>query len=680
MLNPSLVAGVLSILIFQTAASSGEGHAEPTPIACRIFGLAVAKTFRQLNPDKTLLILDSGSTLGGVWSRERHYPGLKTNNMIGTMEYPDFPMDGDEFNLQPGDHIPGETMHVYLAKYARRFGILSNIRYRCKVDVAEHQDGPDGGWMLSVREEGVKGEKRIYARKLVVATGMTSEPVKPVIEGEEQFGAPVFHCKDFGKHADTLCSAKRVAVLGGTKSAWDVAYSYASSGVEVDWIIRESGHGPVWMAPPYVTPFKKWLEKLVHIRLLTWFSPCIWGDVDGYGGIRRFLHGTSFGRAITNIFWKVLGNDVLTLNKYTSHPEVLKLKPWTDPMFVASGFSILNYPTNIFDLVRAGAIRVHIADVTALTTRTVHLSDGTQLVGTDALCCATGWKHVPPVRFVLADGTDAAPELGLPHDPATSDELFSREEMRRADEEILARFPRLRNQPVMNKDHVARNIGTGNRTATLAPKAGGGTSSLSSQPVEEQSLTPWTLYRFMVPPSTRFLQTRDIAFAGILMNFSTLLVAHAQALWITAYFAGQLAPSVIPSVVTQNSPLTPSPSAAGTVSSVSADPKAKAKASSTTEQSLASLRSETLLHARFGRWRYPFGRGAQFPDFVFDAVPYLDLLLRDLGLETKRKKLAITKRSKGGMFAWLKEVVEPYGPEDYKGLVEEFVQLRKEGV
>lgn len=92
--------------------------------------------------------------------------------------------------------------------------------------------------MLSVREEGVKGEKRIYARKLVVATGMTSEPVKPVIEGEEQFGAPVFHCKDFGKHADTLCSAKRVAVLGGTKSAWDVAYSYASSGVEVDWIIR----------------------------------------------------------------------------------------------------------------------------------------------------------------------------------------------------------------------------------------------------------------------------------------------------------------------------------------------------------------------------------------------------------------------------------------------------------
>jgi hypothetical protein len=30
-----------------------------------IFGLAAAKTFKQLNPGKSLAILDSGSTLGG---------------------------------------------------------------------------------------------------------------------------------------------------------------------------------------------------------------------------------------------------------------------------------------------------------------------------------------------------------------------------------------------------------------------------------------------------------------------------------------------------------------------------------------------------------------------------------------------------------------------------------------
>jgi hypothetical protein len=60
-------------------------------------------------------------------------------------------------------------------------------------------------------------------------------------------------------------------------------YAYASKGVKVDWVIRgkvvdnvrfmlaslicvfpESGHGAAWMAPPYVTPLKKWLEKLVR--------------------------------------------------------------------------------------------------------------------------------------------------------------------------------------------------------------------------------------------------------------------------------------------------------------------------------------------------------------------------------------------------------------------------------
>ena len=72
------------------------------------------------------------------------------------------------------------------------------------------------------------------------------------------------------------------------------------------------------------------------------------------------------------------------------------------------------------------------------------------------------------------------------------------------------------------------------------------------------------------------------------------------------------------------------------------------------------LRRETVLHSRFGRWRYPAGYGARFPDFVFDAVPYLDLLLGDLGLPIYRKT------------GWVAEATEPYGPEDYRGLVEEW--------
>jgi len=156
--------------------------------------------------------------------------------MLGTFEYPDFPMSSDVFGVKPGEHMSGEVMYSYLTKYAERFGILDKIRYQSAVLGAEHQDGAEGGWILTVQNGDL--QHKIFARKLVMAAGLTSEPFLPRIEGQDDFGMPIFHSKDFTKYADTLDSAKKVTVFGGTKSAWDVVYAYASKGVKVDWVIR----------------------------------------------------------------------------------------------------------------------------------------------------------------------------------------------------------------------------------------------------------------------------------------------------------------------------------------------------------------------------------------------------------------------------------------------------------
>jgi hypothetical protein len=351
--------------------------------------------------------------------------------------------------------------------------------------------------------------------------------------------------------------------------------------------------------------------------MLTWFSPCIWGDADGYAKTRGFYHGTAVGRTITNNFWKVLGNDVLTLNKYDSHPETAKLKPWSEPMFTASSFSIMNYSTDFLEMVRSGeCIKVHIADITHLSPRTVHLSDGSSF-GTDAMCCATGWKHLPPLKF-LPEGIDK--ELGIPHTP-TDEPLFTPGMVEKADKEILSRFPRLKQQPVQNKN--------------LKPLLDLPGVSTKEKVNPSTPLTPYTLYRFMVPPSERLLKHRDIAFAGILMHFSAALISNAQALWINAYFDGRLSPTVM-------------------------------RTASGEGKSMEDIRYETVLYSRFGKWRYPAGHGTRFPDFVFDAVPYVDLVIGDLGLPIYRK---------GGLVA---EATEPYGPEDYKDLVGEW--KKKEGL
>jgi hypothetical protein len=357
-----------------------------------------------------------------------------------------------------------------------------------------------------------------------------------------------------------------------------------------------------------VTPLKTWLEKLVTTRLLTWFSPCVWGDADGFGVVRRLLHGTRLGRWLVDAFWGVLASDVLALNAYDAHPETRKLKPWTSPFWVASSLSILNYPTPFFDLVRSGAVRVHIADIASLSPNTIHLSSGAR-IPTSALVCSTGWKATPNITFRPA-GLDRS--LGLPW----ADDCADRTLAQRADDEILRRFPRLRAQPQ-----------PGSRYRPLSSSA------------EAAAPHPFRLYRFMVP--TAYAEDRSVAFLGVTMTINTALVAQTQALWVSAYMSGKLTPA-------------PSPPPASLFDGQQEEINIPA-------QSSLALEWETSLHSEFGRFRYPAGFGRRNPDFVFDALPYVDLLLRDLGVDAVRKR------------ALWKRCFVPYGMEDYRGLVAEWL-------
>jgi hypothetical protein len=524
--------------------------------------------------------------------------------MLGTYEYSDFPMDTKSFGVEPGQHIPGAVLHRYLTAYAQRFGVYERTRLNTRVESAE-EDEELSEWTLSVTDTKTGVTSSLKTKKLVVATGLTSAPHMPTFAGQDTFSSPLFHTIDFAAHAETLQTARHAVVLGGAKSAWDAAYAYAQAGVSVDMVIRPSGRGPVWMAPPYVTPLKKWLEKLVHTRFLQWLSPCIWGQEDGYGGIRRFLHGTWFGRKIVDTFWGILGADVVALNGFDSDPELAKLKPWHAAFWVGSGLSILNYPTDFFALVREGKIHIHHAEITHLSPQTVHLSTttagSTLSLPADVLVCATGWKSRPPLTFLPSTRLAA---LGMPHyaptDPAS---------IEKADAAILTAFPRLRTQPPIN----------------TPPRDDAPQTSSPSEPTTRTTNQPFRLYRFIAPPST--LGTHNLAFAGMLTTISTSIVAQAQALWISAYFDGAL----------------------------------DRPASSPAQADWLSV-----LHSRFGKWRYPLGYGARVPDFVFDAVPYVDMLLRDVGVKPHRK---------GGV---VREAVEAYGPEDYRGIVGEWVAAHGE--
>lgn len=489
-------------------------------------------------------------------------------------------MDGATYGVKPGQHIPGTVVHRYLTDYAKRFGVFERTRLNTKVESAEPSE--DGGWLIKTTTL-LAEQKTFKAKKLIVATGLTSEPYVPQIPGMYEYQGTLFHIRDFAKHAETVGRAKKVVVLGGAKSAWDVSYSYATAGAQVDMVIRESGHGPAWISPSHVSPLKRLLEVLVNTRFLTWFSPCAWGAEDGYGTIRNFLHSTSLGRVLVSIFWKILNADVIGLNKYDSHPETKKLKPWDPAYFVGSSLSILNYPINFFDLVKEGKVRVNIDDISRLGPSSVILKSGKTL-DADVVVLATGWKKDPSFAFLGA----AEAQVGLSH---PSEDLEGLAEQ--ADKELLTRFPFLKNQPE-RKQAIEKSL-------------------------LERFDRPFRMYRFIVPPET--VSKRNIAFAGLASAVATVSLMTAQALWISAFFDNKL--SRMPT-------------------------------------SQDEIRWLTVLHTQCSKWRHPTSYGPGYPDFAFDGVPYIDMLLKDLNLESHRKT------------SKLADIFDGYGPRDYAGIVEEW--------
>lgn len=281
--------------------------------------------------------------------------------------------------------------------------------------------------------------------------------------------------------------------------------------------------------------------------------------------------------------------------------------------------------------VRDGTIKVYDDDIGHLSPNTVHLSSGTS-IPCEALICSTGWDHRPSLVF---EPPGLAAELGLPTPPSPSSPI-SPSLISRASATIVNSLPWLaKNRPVINPNYqpLTANANTSAaQTATIS-------TNKDPAPAPDTRTEPYRLYRFLVPPTHATSPAPTIAFTGFIWSIPTILVAQTAALWITAYFGGRL-----PQQLPQNQ----------------------------SQQQEDQVLWETALDTQYALLRYPGGFGGRFPDLAFDALPYVDHLVGDLGLEVRRKK--------GGWFwqRWWREAWEHYSVRDYRGVVGEW--MRKEGL
>lgn len=110
-------------------------------------------------------------------------------------------MTPEVYGVQPGEHIPGAVLHRYLTDFAKKFGVYGRIKFNTKVESLEPT--ADGGWLLSTISNGAS--EKLETKKIILATGLTSQPNFPAYPGAETFEAPYFHAKGmYPAHASYL--------------------------------------------------------------------------------------------------------------------------------------------------------------------------------------------------------------------------------------------------------------------------------------------------------------------------------------------------------------------------------------------------------------------------------------------------------------------------------------------
>lgn len=181
-----------------------------------ICGITAAKTFVQYDYTH-ITILEASNEIGGVW-RSDQYEGASLQGPYWMYQFADFPWPRD---LVKGIISPGKAaVQEYIRRYAEKYNVFSNvdIKYQCSVKTAVRDTECNNCWMLHIAES----DEIIEADILIMAIGNnSSSPIIPRIPNENNYRGQIFHSSEIG-NGDILKSARNIAIVGGSKSAFDI--------------------------------------------------------------------------------------------------------------------------------------------------------------------------------------------------------------------------------------------------------------------------------------------------------------------------------------------------------------------------------------------------------------------------------------------------------------------------
>ncbi|KAI6105078.1 FAD/NAD(P)-binding domain-containing protein [Pisolithus croceorrhizus] len=448
-------------------------------------GLVTAHTLLQ-DGFENVQLLTRDKSVGGVWERQRIYPGLSLNNVHGEFCFSSLPMPPPQNQKRLG----GEDMRAHMETFADTF-LAGQIRFD---EVLNIHRATGSGWEIEVQDLRTKVKQILAYDRIVLCTGGCSEPfipesLSPDAAVKASFHGLVCHSAEFARHLDRILEDHKaipdysVLMVGGGKSAQDMSALSTRFGVKVT-IVFEKTHA--FLAYPIELPAilrkSRFLSIMAsHIELRT--------------RLERFLHTTWLGGKITRVFWDFLAwfswQDNRNSTNPSTYPENSPLRSshslfWgiltnEEGVWKTDGFYALCNEGKIKLIAPARVVKY------AGNGELVLLSNGTE-IKVNAVLLATGFGS----SWTNIFAQETAKELGIGRHPPLTDV----------------------------EEHVWDY------------------TSFSNPPTSHPRSEVWvsSIYRGIVP--ARNINHRDFAINGALSTTNNGYAFEVMAHWISSYFLG----------------------------------------------------------------------------------------------------------------------------------------------
>ncbi|KAJ8430062.1 hypothetical protein Cgig2_020982 [Carnegiea gigantea] len=176
-------------------------------------------------------------------------------------------------------YVPRKDFLEYLDNYVNHFHI-NPLYQRRVVGASFNQDSKN--WHVRVENTADGGRQEEYfARFLVVATGETSDPFCPPIEGLGSFQEKVIHSTQYKSGKEY--QGKNVLVVGAGNSGWEIALDLANHGAKTSIVVRS----PVHILSRGTVSIGLFLLKYLPLNmadlLMVLLSKITYGEISKYG-------------------------------------------------------------------------------------------------------------------------------------------------------------------------------------------------------------------------------------------------------------------------------------------------------------------------------------------------------------------------------------------------------------